>query len=54
MTFLKRLLTWIADHILSRNDTTTEWKRVAEEGRAVCEEIEKLSQRPKETIDSTE
>jgi len=54
MTFLKRTLTWIANHILSRNDSTGEWEKVREEGKAVREEIDKLSERAKEVSDSTE
>ena len=37
-----------------QNDSTREWERVTEEGKALREEIEKLSERPKEAIDSTE
>jgi len=48
MIYLKRLLTWIANHILPRNDTTREWERVREQGKALREELEKLSERSKE------
>jgi hypothetical protein len=37
-----------------QNDTTKEWRKVTEEGRALCEEIEKLPEGPKEGTDSTE
>ena len=37
-----------------QNDATKEWKRVTEEGKALCEELEQQSQKLKEDTDSTE
>lgn len=37
-----------------QHDSTSEWEKVTEEGKVVCEEIEKLSEKAKEASDSTE
>jgi hypothetical protein len=55
MRLLDRILACV-DKIIPtvQTDTTKEWKRVTEEGRALSEEIEKMSEKPKEATDSTE
>ena len=55
MSLLDRILTCV-DKIIPglQNDSAKEWKRVTEEGKALCEELEQQSQKPKEDTDSTE
>jgi hypothetical protein len=54
MSLLDRILAWINNELLSPNDSTTNWKRAVEEGKAVREEIKRLSERPKESFGATE
>lgn len=55
MSLLDRILTCVDKVIPTlQNDTTKEWKRVVEEGKALREELEKVSERPKGATDSTE
>jgi len=55
MHFLDRIIACVDKIIPTRQtDSTKEWKRVADEGRALCEEIEKLSEKSKEDTESTE
>jgi hypothetical protein len=55
MRLLDRILACVDKVIPTlQNDTTKEWRKVTEEGRALCEEIEKLPEGPKEGTDSTE
>jgi len=52
---LDRILTWVNKIIPGiQNDTTRAWERVTKEGKALCEEIGKLSERSNEATDSTE
>ncbi|NVM20312.1 MAG: hypothetical protein HWN68_00845 [Desulfobacterales bacterium] len=45
VTFLRRVINWIANHILSpRMEGTEKWERVKEEGKAIREETRKLSE----------
>jgi hypothetical protein len=55
MSLIDQILTCV-DKIIPtlRNDTTKEWKRLTEEGKALCKELEQQSQKPKEDTDSTE
>lgn len=36
------------------NDSTSAWEKLTQEGKIVCEEIEKVSERAKEAPDSVE
>ena len=55
MSLLNRILTCV-DRIFPglHNDSIREWERVTEEGKAVREELEKVSERPKEATGSAE
>ena len=55
MSLLDRILACV-DKIIPtlHNDSTKEWRKVTEEGKIVCEEIENLSERAKEAPDSLE
>ncbi len=50
MSLLDQILTCV-DKIIptSQNDSAKHWKRMTEEGKAVREELEKVSERPKAT-----
>ena len=55
MSLLDEILTCV-DKIIptSQNDSAKQWKRMMEEGKAVREELEKVSERPKEATGSAE
>jgi len=54
MSFLNRILACIDKVIPTlKNDSTKHWERMTEEGKAVREELEKVSERPREAADST-
>ena len=55
MSFIERILTCI-DSIIPglRDDSTKKWERMTEDGKALREEIEKLSEKSKEPNDSAE
>ncbi len=55
MSFIEHILTCI-DNIFPglRDDSTKKWARVTEDGKALREEIEKLSEKSKEPHDSAE
>jgi hypothetical protein len=55
MSLLDRILTCI-DKVIPglQNDSTKNWERATQEGKAVREEIKRLSERAKEPLDSTE
>jgi hypothetical protein len=55
MSLIDQILTCV-DKIIpnSQNDSTKEWGRITEEGKALREELEQQSQKPKEDTDSTE
>jgi len=55
MSFIERILTCI-DSIIPglRDDSTKKWERMTDDGKALCEELEKLSEKSKESHDSAE
>lgn len=55
MSILDRIITCV-DKIIPglRNDSAREWEKVAEEGKALRKELEKVPERPKEAPDSPE
>lgn len=55
MSFLNRILACVDKVIPTlKNDSDKHWKRMTEEGKAVREELEKVSERPKEATGSAE
>ena len=54
MSLLDRILAWINNELPSPNDSTRDWKKAVEEGKAVREEIKSLSERTKEPFGSSE
>ena len=55
MSFFNRILACVDKVIPTlKNDSTEHWKRMTEEGKAVREELEKVSQRSKEATGSAE
>jgi hypothetical protein len=55
MSLLERILACV-DKIIpgSQNNSARDWERVTEEGKALCEEIKRLSEKPKEPPEPTE
>jgi hypothetical protein len=55
MTHLERILDWVKKNILTpRNDIRTNWQKAREECKAICKEIEELSEKRKASPDSSE
>ncbi len=55
MTYLQRILNWVKKNIVTpRNDIRTNWEKAREECKAICKEIEELSEKRKEHPESTE
>jgi hypothetical protein len=53
MSFLNRIFACVDKVIPTlKNDSAKHWKRMTEEGKAVRDELEKVSERPKEATGS--